>query len=221
MSIDRWLQDQVLTALEHESGVDAAHIGVSVLDGVITLQGLVPTFRQKWLAERAARRMLSVRAIHNELNVAAIHSRVGGTMRLETLAALAIALSLPTAAAAQEHKLCCAAEQHGVDPHASATVPRYDVGQEGLISGVIYSVMRHPGVDVQLTIGVGERSVEVLVAPMEWLDAKRAVFRTGERIAVLGSRYDSGTGEALLARELFTTDQAIVVRDADGRPLWN
>jgi BON domain len=235
MSIDRWLQDQVLAALQRESGVDAAHIGVSVLDGVVMLQGIVPTFRQKWLAERAARRLSSVRAIANDLEVAMSRNRTGATMRFKTLAALALALSLPSTAAAQPRKGgCCAKERHdhanaaeefpplpSVAPHASATAPLYDAGQEGVISGVIYSVMRHPGMDVQLTVGVGERTVEVLVAPMEWLDAKRAVFRTGERIAILGSRYDIGTGEALIARELFTTDQAIVVRDRDGRPLWN
>ena len=70
MSIDRHLQERVLAALEQEPGVDAAQIGVSVLDGVVTLQGVVPTFRQKWLAERAARHLLSVRAVANDLEVA-------------------------------------------------------------------------------------------------------------------------------------------------------
>ena len=41
MSVDRQLQERVLAALEHEPGVEVA--------------GFVPTFRQKWLAERAAR----------------------------------------------------------------------------------------------------------------------------------------------------------------------
>jgi osmotically-inducible protein OsmY len=70
MTIDRRLQDQVFAALERELGVDAAQIGVSVVDGVVTLQGLVPTFRQKWLAERAARRLVGVRALANDLEVA-------------------------------------------------------------------------------------------------------------------------------------------------------
>jgi hypothetical protein len=235
MFVDRWLQDQVLMALQHESGVDAAHIGVSVLDGVVTLQGIVPTFRQKWLAERAARRLLSVRAIANNLEVVASHCHSGGATRLKTLAALALALSLPAAVAAQEHKCgSCARERHDhanaaeqpapaptFDAPASITPPPYDARQEGVISGVIYSVMRHPGMDVQLTVGVGEWSVDVLVAPKEWLDAKRVVFRMGERIAIVGSRYDNMTSEAVIARELYTSDLAIVVRDADGRPLWN
>ena len=70
MSSDRRVQERVLEALERESGLDAAQIGVSVLDGVVTLQGVVPTFRQKWLAERAARHLHSVRAVANDLEVA-------------------------------------------------------------------------------------------------------------------------------------------------------
>jgi osmotically-inducible protein OsmY len=70
MTIDRRLQEQVLAALDRELGVDAAQIGVSVVDGVVTLQGLVATFRQKWLAERAARRLVGVRAIANDLEAA-------------------------------------------------------------------------------------------------------------------------------------------------------
>ena len=160
-------------------------------------------------------------------------------MNLRTLAVLGLAICLPAAAAAQEHKCaCCAKGGHDshaaapqdpaappaashVDPHASVAAPAYDVAYEGVIAGVIVSVMRHPGMDVQLTLGVGEKSFEVLVAPMSWLDAKRAVFRPGERVEILGSRYDRGTGDQLVARELYTADQTIVVRDAEGRPLWN
>jgi len=69
MSTDRWLQEQVLAALEKEIGADAAGIGVIARDGVVTLQGTVPTFRQKWLAERAARHLPQVRAVANDLEV--------------------------------------------------------------------------------------------------------------------------------------------------------
>ena len=71
MTMDRRLQEQVLSALEREPGVDAAQVGVSVAEGVVTLQGRVPTFREKWLAERAARRLLGVRAVANDLEVPA------------------------------------------------------------------------------------------------------------------------------------------------------
>jgi osmotically-inducible protein OsmY len=69
MTLDRRIQQMVLATLEHEPGLDAAQIGVSVVDAVVTLQGTVPGFRQKWLAERAARHIASVRAVANDLDV--------------------------------------------------------------------------------------------------------------------------------------------------------
>lgn len=70
MTVDRQLQEQVLGALEREYGIDAAQIGVSVTDGVVTLRGTVPTFRHKWLAERTARHVKAVRAVANDLDIA-------------------------------------------------------------------------------------------------------------------------------------------------------
>jgi hypothetical protein len=156
-------------------------------------------------------------------------------MRFQMLAVLGLALWLPATATAQEHKGgCCAKGGHadhaaavppqaGTDaiPRGGIAAPAYDAGYEGLVAGVIYSVMRHPGMDVQLTMGVGEKSFEVLVAPMDWLDGKQVVFRPGERIEIVGARQDRGSGETIVARELYTADQTIVVRDTQGRPLWN
>lgn len=70
MKTDREIQDEVLAALEWEPGVHAEHVGVSVVDGVVTLQGIVTTLREKYLAERTARQLKAVRAIANDLTVA-------------------------------------------------------------------------------------------------------------------------------------------------------
>ena len=67
--MDRQLQEQTLAALERQHGVNAAHIGVSVRDGVVTLHGVVPTFREKWLAERTVRCLPAVRAFSSDLQV--------------------------------------------------------------------------------------------------------------------------------------------------------
>lgn len=69
MKTDRELQQQVLQALEWEPGVDAAEIGVSVDDGVVTLRGAVETLREKWLSERCARHVYGVRAVANDIEV--------------------------------------------------------------------------------------------------------------------------------------------------------
>ncbi len=87
MKTDRELQHQVLRALEWEPGVEAAEIGVSAEDGVITLRGVVGTLREKWLAERCARHVCGVRAIANDVEV----SPRNGGVRSDSAIAEAVA----------------------------------------------------------------------------------------------------------------------------------
>ncbi len=66
---DLLLKQEILDELDWEPSVDAAHIGVTVHDGVVTLTGHVPTFAQKLAAERAAKRIKGVRAVAEEIEV--------------------------------------------------------------------------------------------------------------------------------------------------------
>src|SRR3954453_2927052 len=66
---DDELQRDVLDELKWEPSVDAAHVGVSVKDGVVTLSGHVSSYAEKYAAERAAKRVYGVRAVANELDV--------------------------------------------------------------------------------------------------------------------------------------------------------
>ena len=69
MKTDSELQRDVLDELKWEPSVDAAHLGVAVKDGIVTLTGHVTSYAQKYVAERAAKRVLGVRAVANELDV--------------------------------------------------------------------------------------------------------------------------------------------------------
>jgi osmotically-inducible protein OsmY len=69
MMTDKQLQDDVLDELHWEPAVNAAHIGVSAKQGTITLTGHVPSYTEKYAAERAAERVYGVRAVANELDV--------------------------------------------------------------------------------------------------------------------------------------------------------
>ncbi|MGZ3393667.1 MAG: BON domain-containing protein [Isosphaeraceae bacterium] len=66
---DSELQRDVLDELRWEPTVDEAHIGVSVKNGVVTLTGYVPSYAEKFGAERAAKRVHGVKAVANELEV--------------------------------------------------------------------------------------------------------------------------------------------------------
>jgi osmotically-inducible protein OsmY len=66
---DSELQRRVLDELKWEPSVDAAHIGVSVQDGVVTLSGHVSSYVEKYAAEKAAKRVYGVQALVNEIEV--------------------------------------------------------------------------------------------------------------------------------------------------------
>lgn len=69
MKDDLILQQRVIDEMEFEPSVNAAHIGISVRGGVVTLSGHVDSFVEKFAAERTARRVKGVKAVAQELEV--------------------------------------------------------------------------------------------------------------------------------------------------------
>ncbi|MEX2306253.1 MAG: BON domain-containing protein [Pirellulales bacterium] len=69
MKADMELKKDVEDELDWEPRVNAAHVGVSVKDGVVTLSGHVPSFAEKYAAERTAKRVYGVKAVADELDV--------------------------------------------------------------------------------------------------------------------------------------------------------
>jgi osmotically-inducible protein OsmY len=66
---DNDLRDYVIQALEFEPSIDAADIGVTAENGIVTLSGHVSDFPQKRAAERAAWRVKGVRGIAQHIEV--------------------------------------------------------------------------------------------------------------------------------------------------------
>jgi osmotically-inducible protein OsmY len=69
MSQDRELQESVMAELGWEPSIDAAHIDVAAIAGVVTLTGHVKSFPQKVAAERAAVRVKGVKAVIEDMVV--------------------------------------------------------------------------------------------------------------------------------------------------------
>ena len=69
MNSDRQLQLDVLDELRWEPGVKATDIGVTVKDGVVTLEGKVDSFAEKWAAEEAVKRLPGVKALAMDIEV--------------------------------------------------------------------------------------------------------------------------------------------------------
>jgi osmotically-inducible protein OsmY len=69
MKTDSQLQRDVMKELEWEPRVDHAHIGVTAKDGVVTLNGQVPSYGEKYEAVKASKRVYGVTAVADELEV--------------------------------------------------------------------------------------------------------------------------------------------------------
>lgn len=69
MKSDRQLQTDVLDELDWEPSIDAAQVGVTAKEGVITLTGHVDVFSHKLVAEEVARRVHGVKAVANDIDV--------------------------------------------------------------------------------------------------------------------------------------------------------
>jgi osmotically-inducible protein OsmY len=69
MKTDREIQMDVIEELRWEPSVNAAGIGVTVKDGVVTLEGTVSSYAEKWAAEKAVKRLPNVKGLAVELEV--------------------------------------------------------------------------------------------------------------------------------------------------------
>jgi osmotically-inducible protein OsmY len=69
MRLDKEIQEAVIKELELEPSINAADIGVTVRDGVVSLNGRVATLHEKWTAEKITRIVAGVRGIANDVIV--------------------------------------------------------------------------------------------------------------------------------------------------------
>ncbi len=63
------LQQDVIDELQYEPSVEAAGIGVTAKDGIITLTGAVKSYSEKWSATQATKRVSGVKAVVEEIKV--------------------------------------------------------------------------------------------------------------------------------------------------------
>lgn len=68
-NLDMQLKEDVEQELRWDPSLNAAHIGVSVDRGNVTLLGTVDTFAERWAAERATKRVGRCRSVKQELKV--------------------------------------------------------------------------------------------------------------------------------------------------------
>lgn len=69
MKTDKLIQEAVILELKQEPSIDSSKIGVSVTDGIVTLNGYVDSYVEKLTAEQIASRVIGVKAIAEEIEV--------------------------------------------------------------------------------------------------------------------------------------------------------
>jgi hypothetical protein len=127
------------------------------------------------------------------------------------MAALLVAASLATA-----------------QPHAGRGMGmRYDKSTEVTVKGTVEAVlvghsgMRGMGMGTHLTFKTDSGDVDVHVGPGWWLTEQKIEFAKGDQLEVVGSSVTFNGEKALIAREITKGDRKIILRDANGIPVWS
>ena len=140
--------------------------------------------------------------------------RAGGVLLTTPLVFLALwLLAAPTTAAAQGWYW------------GSPVAPGYDRAAVVEMEGVALSVELTPrsgGASLQMA-AAGE-IVNVTLGPVWYLHRQDADIKTGDRLAVKGSKTKTREGKVYLAAAVIKnlrTGRVLTLRDEDGRPLWS
>jgi osmotically-inducible protein OsmY len=98
MKTNEVLQKDVQDAIKWEPLLNAAEIGVTVKDGMVTLTGMVDNYEKKEEAEKAAKRVAGVKAVIEEIKVqsfSCLNKKTDGEIGAEVLNALKSSGQIP------------------------------------------------------------------------------------------------------------------------------
>jgi osmotically-inducible protein OsmY len=148
MPDDLTLQAMVMDELIWEPSIDAAHIGVSVNNGVVTLSGFVDSYLAAAAAEHAASRVHGVKAIAEEIEVRLPNDQKHADDEIAQRAVRILSWDIEV-----PEKLIQVKVSHGIVT-LSGEVPYYfqktaaesDVRRLGGVRGVISQLTVHHGV---------------------------------------------------------------------------
>ncbi len=102
------------------------------------------------------------------------------------------------------------------------TGPKYDVGNEVKLKGVIDDIREVPGnfEGTLLVVKTDTGTVLVQLAPAAFLKEIDASFAKGDQVEVTGAKAPNATEEEILAREITVGTNTVTLRDDKGIPVW-
>ncbi len=112
-----------------------------------------------------------------------------------------------------------------VGPRPEKAPPAYNAAAETTISGTVEETREFfcpisDELGMHLVLRTPQNVLLVHVGPSRFLRAQSFQFHAGDRVEVVGTRVHYQQQDALLAREITRENEALIVRDHQGRPLW-
>jgi osmotically-inducible protein OsmY len=95
MKTDIQLRTDVEAELKWDPSLDDRGIVVAAKDGIVTLAGTVPSYSDRWAAEKATKGISGVRAIANDIEVKPISTRTDQEIAAAAVNALKAHVSVP------------------------------------------------------------------------------------------------------------------------------
>jgi DNA/RNA endonuclease YhcR with UshA esterase domain len=110
---------------------------------------------------------------------------------------------------------------------APERAPKYDLSTEATFKGTVVELRDH---NCPVTGGMGShiilksvdgKTIEVHIAPTEFMKHFEIVLTKGEQIEVVGSKVKFEGVDTILAREIWREDELLIFRDKDGNhSIW-
>lgn len=101
----------------------------------------------------------------------------------------------------------------------------YDPKTETTVSGTVQQVQQHPGqrggTGTDLVIQTQHGAVNVYLGPTAFLSQQGFAFAKGDTLEVTGSKVTRNGQEGIIAREVKQSGETLVLRDANGKPVWS
>lgn len=100
----------------------------------------------------------------------------------------------------------------------------YDPSTEITVKGTVEEVQQTQGRrgwnGTHLILKTAAENMEVHVGPSSYLTEKQFSFAKGDQLEVVGSKVELGTKAVLIAREITKDGNKLVLRNAQGIPMW-
>ncbi len=197
------LRDRVLDALDWEPELDAAHIGVTVKNGIVTLTGFVDNYPAKKAAELTVSKIRGVKALAEEIEVRLPNAQKHADDQIaeRALRILAWDIGVPHERISVKVEKGVITLTGEVDRHFQRTATEAAVRRLGGVRGVVNLIAINP--DRTRTIDLE--------------DVKANIERTLRRAAELeasGIRIDVNDGRVTIAGQVHTWFERNLVENA-------